>query len=227
MLVRDWMQQEVVTLRESDSLARAIELLARRGIRHLPVVREDRLVGLVSDRDLRSATPSSLSEPADRRAEAPSTTSVTRIMVREVVTVPPEAALEEAARLLTLRRIGCLPVVEGERLVGIITETDLLRALADLLGVHQPASRLEVAVPAEPGALATLLRQLQEQHGIAIGSALLTPASADGVQRLVLRLPTINLAPIVTTLRDAGYHVIWPPLPGDVAPATNPVDAPG
>jgi acetoin utilization protein AcuB len=213
MLVRDRMQREVVTVCETDTLAHAATLLARRGIRHLPVRRGERLVGIVTDRDLRSAMPSSLTDATPQATAALlESTPVSAIMVREVITIAPDVPLEEAARLLTLRRIGCLPVVEGERLAGIITESDILRAFTQLLGVLEPSSRLELEIPNRPGALLALLTLLAERHGVNITSALLSPEPGGAPQRLVLRMATMNLAPLVITARDAGYRVIWPPV---------------
>ena len=131
MLVSDRMRRDLVTVTEQATLAQAAALLATRGIRHLPVVAADgRLVGIVTDRDLRSAAPSTLAGLSDEAiARLMRETTVGAVMVREVVTVPPAVPLEEAARLLTTRRIGSLPVVEGDHLIGIITETDILRQI--------------------------------------------------------------------------------------------------
>lgn len=134
--VADCMTKSAVTTR-SDALVRgAADMMRTRKIRHLPVVDHGgRLVGIVTDRDLRHV----IFDPAllarvDHLADALQTLTVGDVMTYGVITVRPTAELREAARLLHENKIGALPVLDGERVVGIITETDVLRAFANVLG---------------------------------------------------------------------------------------------
>jgi len=122
--VGDFMTRDLVTVKESDDLALADSMLKLGGIRHLPVVRDGKLVGLVTQRDLlrAAATPSH------------ETALASEIMVREVTSVRPETSLVQAARTMLAKKYGCLPVVEEDgRLVGIITESDFVRFAADVV----------------------------------------------------------------------------------------------
>jgi CBS domain-containing protein len=124
--VADFMTKDLVTVRESDDLALAESLLRLGGIRHLPVVKEGRLVGLLTHRDVLRSGQSG--RPAAR------TLLVSEIMTRELTTVRPGMALSQAARLMLERKFGCLPVCEDEgRLVGIVTEADFVRFAADMV----------------------------------------------------------------------------------------------
>ena len=118
MPVRQIMTRRVVTVRPETTLAEARRLLDEHRIRHLPVLLDGRLAGIVSDRDLRSAA------GANRRQ-----TAVDEIMTPTPFIVGPDTRVEEAARLMLDHRVGGLPVVEAGQLVGIVTSDDLLRAL--------------------------------------------------------------------------------------------------
>jgi CBS domain-containing protein len=122
--VGDFMSRELVTVKESDDLALAEQMLRLGGIRHLPVVRGGMLVGLLTQRDLlRSA----MSRPAK-------TTQAADVMTREPVTVRPTTSLVHAARIMLSNKFGCLPVCsEDGTLVGIITEADFVRFAADMV----------------------------------------------------------------------------------------------
>lgn len=130
MTVADWMTTPVMTLKPHDSLWHAHERLAKYRINQFPVVHEGKLVGIITDRDVRDAYPSGLkhlrSEDIEEFAEA---CTVGRIMTRAVVTISAQATIREAARRLRHHRIGALPVVDGDKLVGILTRSDLLAAL--------------------------------------------------------------------------------------------------
>ncbi len=133
------MTRDLQVLREEDNLAAIGEAMAQLEVRHLPVVDGERLVGLVSERDVLRFTVSQL-EPsqtsAARDQALKSRTFVAQVMTREVETVSPDESVAKAARRLLDKRIGCLPVVDAEgRLLGILTETDLLRALAKTLEI--------------------------------------------------------------------------------------------
>lgn len=122
--VGDFMTRDLVTVKESDDLALAESILRLGAIRHLPVVREGRLAGLVTQRDL-------LRSAAHRAA---ATTRAGDIMVREVVAVRPGTSLVQAARIMLANKFGCLPVTEEDgRIVGIITESDFVRFAADVV----------------------------------------------------------------------------------------------
>jgi acetoin utilization protein AcuB len=216
LLVRDSMTREVVTVAPGATAAEALALCRERRIRHLPVVEGGRLVGLISDRDLRSATPA-LGDP-DRTAALERIT-VGDEMAREVVTAHPDDPIEHAAMAMYEKRIGCLPVVGGDELVGILTASDVMKAFVRLVGAHEPGSRVEVALPDRPGALAGVVDVLREA-GVNLVSVLASPEAvrgSDGAARrvVVLRLGTMNTLGAVERLRGAGYEVLWPPAPDE------------
>ena len=153
MLVKDRMKRDPVTAKKDDSFRYALKLIRKEGIRHLPVVENKKVVGIVTDRDLRQAAPS------------PATTlevhelnfllerlKIEAIMTKKVITVGQDADLLDAAKLLLTHKIGCLPVVDQDDLVGIITEGDLLRALVEMAERTEAAPATELMVEDRPGA---------------------------------------------------------------------------
>jgi CBS domain-containing protein len=127
MKVRDIMVKEVATLDVNDELSLANDIIRLGRIRHLPVVEGSRLVGIISERDLfRSSLAQALGYGSQGSREVMKSLRIKDIMVKNVITVTPETDLCEAVRLMVDRKIGCLPVVENERLAGLITETDIL-----------------------------------------------------------------------------------------------------
>lgn len=129
MQVRAMMQQDVVTATPDMSLAQAQRLMREKGIRHVPVVSGNRLVGIVTDRDVRDASPSPATTlTRGEIAYQMDTTPIKSCMTEEVVSIDPDMDMVQAARLLLDRKFGCLPIVENGRLVGVMTEIDFLRA---------------------------------------------------------------------------------------------------
>ncbi|MGB3681335.1 MAG: CBS and ACT domain-containing protein, partial [Rubrobacteraceae bacterium] len=150
--VRDVMTRDVVTLGPEASAREALGICRERGIRHIPIVEKDRLVGLVSDRDLRDVSP-------PRQGSDQATLSWTRvrdIMSTDLSTVGPLDTIDHVAQEIYDRKIGCLPVVDDGEVVGIITSQDMMRAMIELTGANVRGSWIEVEVPNEPGALAEI-----------------------------------------------------------------------
>jgi acetoin utilization protein AcuB len=132
--VKEWMTQPVVTIHPGASVHEAVEVMKTRGIRHLPVVEYGGLVGIVTDRDLRQMLfDPRIQERIGRDADILVTRTVRDVMTWGVITIGPQTGLRQAARLMHEQKMGALPVVEAGRLIGILTERDLLRALAKLL----------------------------------------------------------------------------------------------
>ena len=134
MRVGEWMRKNPIALSADATVGEAWRLMRRNRIRHLPVLDKGRLVGILTDRDLRMALPSPASrlEPLER-VERWGDVRVWEVMSRVVLTVQPEVGLDQAVDIILRYRIGGLPVVRGPKLVGIITKSDLLLALAALL----------------------------------------------------------------------------------------------
>ena len=215
LLVKDSMTLEVVVLSPEATAGEALALCTEERIRHLPVLEGERLVGIVSDRDLRSAAPA-LGDPG--RASALAKIRVSEVMTRDVVSARPDDPIEEAANRMRERRIGCLPVVEDERLVGILTSSDVMEALAQLIGAHEPGSRLVASIPDRPGSLAGAAG-IFGLLGINIVSVVAgprqePPPGEQGPWRAaIFRIDTIDTTEAVETLEEAGYSVLWPPKP--------------
>ncbi len=201
--VRDSMTRDVVTIAPEASVAEAWELCRRHRIRHLPVVEEGRLVGLVSDRDLRDASPPRSSGDEEHSF---GWARMRDIMSTDLVTIHPLDTIEHAAREIYERRIGCLPVVEEGRLVGIITSSDMMRTLVELFGAHERGTWIEVEVPDRPGMLAAIADTVRERR-VNIASVFVAPAMRASNRLIVMRLETTNPAGIVEELRRAGYEV--------------------
>lgn len=131
------MTKDLVTLDPEDHLLRALEIMRRHRIRRLPVVAGDRLVGLLTEGDVKRAQPSILLSNQDEFNRVMESTPVSRVMIRKVVTVSADTPLLEAARMLRETKYGTLPVLEAEKLIGIITDADCLKVLIDLLAAEE------------------------------------------------------------------------------------------
>lgn len=134
MLIENWMQRKVITVKPLDSLRHARLVMEQHRINQLPVVAGGHLVGIVTDRDLRDAFPSVLDHRRHRAvADAdPETVPVETVMTRNLLTLAPKDSLESAADVMRRERIGAVPIVEGRKLVGILTRSDLLDAFVGL-----------------------------------------------------------------------------------------------
>lgn len=134
MLVEDVMSRSVVTLTLTQTLRDAINLLQSHRIRHLPVVDESKVVGIVTDRDVKRATPSVLTGvDRDEYDYTLATTKVAQFMTRDPLTVTPKTGLKAAVEIFMGRKVGALPVVEDGHLVGILSDSDILRVVHDML----------------------------------------------------------------------------------------------
>jgi len=131
MVVRDYMSSQVITVDRQCAIADARALLRKHRIRQIPVVHKDRLVGIVTDRDLRAALPA--------------TKTVSEIMTAKPTIIGPMAPIDEAARVLRKLKVGALPVVDGHKLVGIMTTVDVLDAFVEFCGVTEPTYHLMLA----------------------------------------------------------------------------------
>ncbi|MGH3088560.1 MAG: CBS and ACT domain-containing protein [Rubrobacteraceae bacterium] len=212
LLVKDSMTREVVTTAPDATAAEVLALCRERVIRHVPVMEDGKLVGMVSDRDLRSATPA-LGDPA--RAEALERIIVEEVMNRDVITASPDDPIESAANTMRERGIGCVPVVSDGKLAGILTTSDVMEALVYLVGAHEPGSRLEIAMPDRPGALAGVAGVFGELGinivSVATGHRREAPAGYEGPWRVgVFRVDTINPKEATDLLERAGYEILSP-----------------
>jgi len=128
LTVRDIMTSDPIILGRNDTLDLAEDIMNLRRIRHMPVVDEGSIVGIVSQRDLfRSALVTALGFGRKTQTAVIKTIKIKEIMTEHVITISPDVSVKEAARVMIDKKIGCLPVVDGENLVGLLTETDILR----------------------------------------------------------------------------------------------------
>lgn len=158
MLVRDYMTQPVVSVLPSTPVSEALKTMRERSIRRLPVLdASNRLVGIVSDRDLLHAEPSSVTSLSIWEITyLLGRITVEKVMTEDVLTVEPTTPLEAAAQLMVDHKIGGLPVVDGGRVVGVITETDIFRVFTMLLGAQERGIALTATAVDRPGLLADL-----------------------------------------------------------------------
>jgi acetoin utilization protein AcuB len=203
MFVGKRMTRNVVTVSPGDTLKFASHLLMENRIHQLPVVENGELVGFVSGTDIRNSTFETSTVTQLGKILVKNRT-IGEVMTREVITVSPEDTVEDALLAIHRKRLGALPVVDGKKLVGIITKRDVLAAFCDTLKIEEPGVRIEVFFPQGESSLVHLVQKLAEME-TEIRSLILSPAPG-GFLALV-RLSTIDAGGVRKTLRDAGFNV--------------------
>lgn len=189
MFVSDWMTKEVVTVSPEDNISLAIKLMKEKKIKHLPVVNKDKkIVGILSDRDIKEYTPSKATTLDIHELHyVLFNTKVKEIMVKKVYTTTPLTPIEEAAMIMYDRNIGCLPVVEKDKIVGIISDRDIFRVLVDITGVRHKGKRFYVKIKDALGATKEVIDIIRD-HGFNIDSVLTTYEGVEkGYKKVVVR----------------------------------------
>ncbi len=212
MIIEEIMRKNVTALLSTNTVGDAITLMKAQKIRHLPIIDEEKhLIGLVTASRLRDASPSIFHrnehlEDFQRPLE--------KIMRTDVINGHPLDFVEEVAGLFYEHRISCLPITKDQKLVGIITETDLLRTLVELTGAHQPGSQIEIRVPSITEDLADITTIIQKRKANIL-SVLVYPDKKDPhFKILVFRIQMINPVGLIQELKNAGHQVLWPNAPG-------------
>jgi acetoin utilization protein AcuB len=173
MLIGKRMSRSVVFVTPETSVTNALNLMRSEHVRRLPVLKRDKLIGIVSDKDLLNASPSSATNLSVwELTYLLGKLTIGEIMTTEVLTVTEDTPIEEAARLMADYKIGGMPVMRGGEVVGMITETDLFEIFLEMLGARHHGVRLTVLVSDEPGQLAQLTQAITSIGGniIALGT---------------------------------------------------------
>ena len=215
--LRERIQRHPVTISPDASFFEAQNLIHEKGTRHLPVVdKSGKLVGIVTDGDIREAAPSDatlLSVQELNYLLGKLKVSAFMTPKDKLITITPDALIEEAVQLMHDHKIGSLPVVEGEKLYGIFTEADALDHFVDIFGLKQKGTRLTVALEDKPGTLLGIL-EVFKKHNINIISIVTPSFMVEGKRIAAMRVKTENYKDVVKDLEKAGYDVLsigkWP-----------------
>jgi len=203
MLIREIMHKNPITISPEIPLCEAYKIMQEKNIRHLPVIQNGKLIGIVTDRDLRLATSKLAEKPFNPKD------SVKEIMSSPVQTAAPSDPIEIATKIMRELKISSLPVLENQKLVGIVTGADLLDAMLKLTGVHRPSGRLDIELSDRSGELARLTNIIAK-HKVNIHSILTYPEQ-DNKIRVVLRINTMEIKTLAEEICSSGFIVIWPP----------------
>lgn len=204
------MRRDLVTVPPDTSLVKARDLIAEKRIEHLLVVdKNNKLIGIVSDRDLKQAWASSATTlSAHELNYLLKQLTVDTVMAKKIMTVTPGTTIERAGRIMQENRISALPVMEDDKLVGIITTTDVMGVLLEALGIDGESARFVVLVEDRVGMMAEVSRILKDEQ-INIRSLITWPEKAHpGIYQIVLRVSAANGEKAVSALTKAGFKVL-------------------
>ncbi|MGB4643021.1 MAG: CBS and ACT domain-containing protein [Dethiobacteria bacterium] len=196
-----------VTVTPEDSLGEALRLMKEHSIRRLPVMAKGKIAGLVTEQDLMKASPSSATSLSiwEINYLFPKI-KIKDIMTKEIFTVTPETILEEAALLMQENQISTLPVLDGDKLVGIITESDIFKAFIDVLGLNHPSLRVTLQVEDQIGVLKNVF-EIVGAVGINIISTIVQRLPDQKVH-LILRLSTGDIGKVTEIFESAAMKVV-------------------
>jgi acetoin utilization protein AcuB len=210
MLVREMMSQPVIRIYPEMTTHEALDLMRIKKIRHLPVVnRQNHLIGIVSESDLIYVSPSDIADLVAWEINYfRNKITVDEVMTREVLTINEDATLEEASLIMVDNKVKCLPVPHDNKLVGIITDTNLVKDFPELLGARAPGIHVDVLIPSHPDELAKLIKAISDGGGSIIaletyqGDSLDTREVCIKVAGIDLRTLKKIIEPLVTRFID-------------------------
>ena len=166
MLVGERMSQPVISVSPETPIHDALAMFKKEHIRRAPVVQDGKMVGIVTETDLLNASPSPVSTLSVWEMNyLLSKVTVNQVMSRQVISVAKDTPIEEAARILADNKLGGLPVLDGDNVVGIITETDLFKVFLELMGAREKGVRVTAQIAEKPGQLAQLTKAIAEAGG--------------------------------------------------------------
>ena len=205
MLVGKRMTRNPKTVSPDDPLSAAAGILREHRFHHLPVVEGGRLVGILSDTDLRNASYAAIPSEGDGGGAA-GDRPVREAMRTEVWSVTPDDSVEDALLILSREKFGALPVLSGNRLVGIITRADLLNAFVDLLDVNEVCFCVDVTFPRNMARFEELIDAFAGM-GVEVRSILIAPQGEIGALNAHLRVATIDGPAVRRMLRERGFVI--------------------
>jgi len=208
MLVRERMSSNPVTITPDVPITEALRLMRDRQVRRLPVLdQEGNLIGIVSEKDLLYASPSPATSLSIYEMHyLLSQLRIQELMTKHVITVTPDTLLEEAARIMVDHKIGGLPVMEGRKLLGIITQTDIFEVLLEQFGARQKGLRLSLEIPERKGEMARITTAIAQLGGdiLALGTFL----GDDPTTALVtIKVKDVSAEALASAMRDLGLQI--------------------
>ncbi len=194
MPVKDWMSKDLVTIDADTSIMKASKVMKQNEIQHLPVLSQGRLAGIVSDRDLKEATPSKATTlDIHEMYHLLDTITVKSLMPKRLFTITPGETVEKAAAVMLKRHISALPVVDAQgTLAGIITKGDIFRAFVSISGIYQGPLAMGLELPDQPGYIKQVTDVIRE-HGGRIASIMTRYEGApEGFKRVYIRAKEVK-----------------------------------
>jgi acetoin utilization protein AcuB len=194
MLVKNWMSKNVITVDANDSMQDAMRLLKKYGIRMLPVMRKDKLVGIVTDRDLKRASASDATTlDVHELLFLLTKIKVKDLMTKDPITVPPDYTAEETALVLLDGKISGAPVVDKNgQVVGVITQTDLFRVLISLTGIGNAGIQFGFQVEDKPGSIKEVADIIREHGGRMVSILTSYDDVPEGYRKVYIRMRSIE-----------------------------------
>ncbi len=213
MFVSRSMTHKVIHVDRDTGIFKAQELMAANKVRHLPVTEPDgRLVGIVTDRDIRSALPDRFFKKSPSEEEKKNVTQlkIKDIMTRDVITISPTYTIQDALLMIQDARVGALPVVDEDGILkGIISVRDLLRAFINVLGIGEPGTLLCILVEEKVGQLKKIVDAITEEN-ISFGSVLVARYWEKDKRAVFTYLLTQNIAHVKEKLKTLGFTLLEP-----------------
>ncbi len=208
MFVKERMTANPITTTENTPIAEAGEILRKYGFARLPVIRDDKLVGIITRNDLLKVSPSEATTLSVWELNyVLSKLTVKEAMTKNPITIKPEDTLEEAALIMRERGVGALPVADEKgKLVGIITESDIFDAFLDLMGLKHTGTRLTIDLENRIGVIADITETIKVNGISIISMALFHRTKATG--ELVLRLDSSQSEKLINDLKVKGYKIM-------------------
>ncbi len=180
MFVGERMSRPVISVSPDEPINEVLAMFREEHIRRAPVMKDGKLVGIVSERDLLNASPSPVTTLSIWEMNyLISKVTVKSVMTKKVITVDKDTPIEEAARIMADKKIGGLPVISAGKVVGIITETDLFKVFLELRGARQKATRVTATIPDRPGELAKITKAITNNGGDFIAFGIFSGPDAD------------------------------------------------
>lgn len=208
MFVKLWMQGNVITLLPEATIAEAITLMDTSNIRRIPVTnQENKLLGIISKEDLKKALPSAVDASQDETSRAlANQVKIDSFMTQAPITVSPAETLEKVATIMRKHKIGGIPVVENELLVGIITESDIFDAFVEILGGANKDTRIEFTIPHDTSSIYNVFEILAE-HDVQLNNIAICNNHSVKAKIVILRFESENIQDVIDKLWKIGCKI--------------------